>query len=53
MRKQSYGICEAGYSGCKKNEATYGPDPYAWEINGDETPCWLCDNCAHERAMDI
>lgn len=32
---------------------TFGPDPYASEINGDYTPVWLCSSCHHERCMDI
>lgn len=27
--------------------------PYAEEINGKEITCTLCDDCYHERCMDI
>lgn len=27
--------------------------PYAYEIHGDTDLHWLCDACAHERAMDV
>ena len=29
------------------------PDPYAEEINSDETPVDLCEHCYHESCMDI
>jgi len=39
---------------CNKiNLCEYAPCPYNEEINGDSTPVSLCDNCRHERAMDI
>ena len=31
----------------------YGPDPFAEEIGGNETPVWECSACRHESAMDI
>jgi hypothetical protein len=38
---------------CGKRGATYGPDPYAADINDDDTPVWECEDCRHESAMDI
>ena len=32
---------------------TYGPDPYALEINDDDTDMWLCENCRQESADGI
>lgn len=32
---------------------SFGPDPYASEINDDDTPVWLCEDCYQERAWDI
>jgi hypothetical protein len=40
--------CKCGAETAKKH-----PCPYAEEINGDDTPCTCCDECAHECAMDI
>ena len=31
----------------------WGPNPYAHEINDDDTPMWLCENCRQELADDI
>lgn len=31
----------------------WGPDPFAEEIRGDDTPLWLCDDCYHESCMEI
>jgi hypothetical protein len=31
----------------------FGPDPYAMEIHGDETPVWECYYCRYESAMDV
>lgn len=33
--------------------ATYGPDPFQEEINGDSTPVWLCEGVRIGSAMDI
>jgi len=32
---------------------TYEPCPYASEIHGDDTPVYLCEDCADARAQDI
>jgi len=29
------------------------PDPYAWDIDGDDTPVVLCDRCYDERVQEI
>jgi hypothetical protein len=48
-------VCED----CGKVPATYhGPCPYHEEINGDkddyvEEICDVCDDCHHERCLDI
>ena len=40
------------WSGCL-GEITYGPDPYAEEIHGDDTPVWKCAEHRCESARDI
>jgi len=42
--------CE--YCGTNDN-LIWGPNPYAHEINDDDTPMWLCENCRQELADDI
>jgi hypothetical protein len=44
------GYCNKSYW---KKEMTFGPDPFCHEIHGDETPVWLCDECAETSAMEI
>jgi len=36
-----------------EGEVTFEPDPFAEEINGDDTPVWMCEHHRHESAMDI
>lgn len=36
-----------------REELIYGPDPYAQEINGDETERVLCSSCYRQSAEDI
>lgn len=55
-QKGEYYFCDY----CWKNEekltiATHiqEPDPFNDEINGDETPFDLCDDCYQERLYDI
>ena len=48
-RKELPGYCDD----CGCEGATYRLDPYADEMWGTKEYCWLCDDCAHERAMDI
>lgn len=38
---------------CGCEGAEYIPDPYAYEMWGIVEYCWLCPDCAHERAMDV
>jgi len=38
--------------GTMKN-LSYAPDPFSEEINNDSTPVWECEDCRHQRAMDI
>ena len=42
-----------GVCGCGSKDARFAPNPYASEINGNETPVWMCDECRHQAAMDI
>ena len=49
QRKALPGYCDD----CGCEGATYRPDPYAEEMWGKQEYCWLCDDCAHERAMDV
>lgn len=32
---------------------SFGPDPYKSEINGDDTPFWLCNSCHRASAWEI
>ena len=39
---------------CSKKVLCYfGPDPYAEEVCGDETPLWECKICREESAWEI
>lgn len=40
---------------CDINEATHinEPDPYRLEIDGDDTPTDMCDECYSEALMEI
>lgn len=49
QRKALPGYCDD----CGCEGATYRLDPYADEMWGRKEYCWLCDDCAHERAMDV
>ncbi len=51
-------ICENEEDKCCKcgkvgEDLTYAPDPFAKEINGDDTPVWECEECRYQSAMDI
>ncbi len=35
------------------NNVRHAADPYAAEINGDDTPVWQCGSCSAESAGDI
>lgn len=43
------GACES----CGVTDSPYRLDPYIAEIHGDHSKRFLCDECAHERTMDI
>lgn len=47
-------LCE-GYCGTlhSESEMSYGPDPYADEILGDNTPIWLCRECWNQSENDV
>lgn len=32
---------------------TFGPDPYASSVHGDDTPVWECLVCRNQSAMSI
>lgn len=40
-------VCKGGSKGCD-GPVTFDADPYDSEINGDDTPVWLC---AEHRAL--
>lgn len=31
-------------------DVTFAPDPYAQDMQGDETPVWMCESCRSQRA---
>jgi len=35
------------------DDLKWGPDPYDYDINCDDTPVWECDHCREQSAMDI
>ena len=37
----------------QQRKCRYGPHPYREDIDGDETPCWLCDDCWQVACDDI
>lgn len=49
QRKTLPGYCDD----CGCEGATYRLDPYAEEMWDKENYCWLCDECAHQRAMEV
>jgi hypothetical protein len=47
-------VCEL----CKREETEenpveYRPNPFNYEINGDDTPMYICDECHYELARNI
>ncbi len=32
---------------------TWMPDPFQSDVHGDETPMWICEDCAWQSNMDI
>ena len=47
--KTSKQMCE----GCGAADPSFAPCPYASDINGDDTPVWLCHECRKNRAADV
>lgn len=41
--------------GCGKvgPDVTFSPDPYASEVNHDESPVWECGECRQKSTDDI
>lgn len=37
----------------ERKECEWMPDPYEQEIYHDDTPMWICDECAYQCARDI
>jgi hypothetical protein len=47
-------VCyHCGTEGTTDNPVTLGPDPYAYEINNDETEVWECASCRQDSCDDI
>ena len=44
--------CENSYCGAIE-DVSKGPNPFAQEIYGDDTPTTECGECRHQSAMDI
>lgn len=42
--------CSCGKVG---DDVTFEADPFAEEMNGNDTPVWECADCRRESAMDI
>jgi len=38
---------------CNSPDATFGPDPFAAEINNNLTDHWLCSECRDKSAIEI
>jgi len=36
-----------------KKDVSWGADPYNAEINGDDTPVWMCGACREQSARDV
>ena len=49
--KRKWLKCE--FCGQRKPDTTVGPDPYAQDVMGDETPHKICASCSYNSAMDI
>jgi hypothetical protein len=48
--KEEHKCCSCGKVG---DDVTYGSDPYAEEVNGDDTPVWECEECRYQSRLDI
>jgi hypothetical protein len=42
--------CSCGKVG---DDVTYEPDPYAYDIDGNDTPVWECSACRDASELDI
>ena len=45
--------CEGSPCETPESPVTVGPDPYAMEIHGDETPVKFCVECRRKRALEV
>lgn len=60
LRRKCQGFCgqiwnvrKIGEDWTDENMVVWQTDPYAEEIHGNYMKMWLCEDCAHEYAMDI
>lgn len=53
MEKKRRKRCDACRGLFEESEMIYGPDPFLEEIEGDDTPTWLCKDCHYASAMEI
>ena len=54
MRKiEKKHICAGCGNKFSENEIEFSPDPYAEEINGNDTKVWECKDCRDSSAFDI
>jgi hypothetical protein len=53
MHNKGKHLCASCRHYFPEEEMVYGPDPFAEEIGGDDTPMWLCDDCVYASAMEI
>lgn len=35
------------------DDVIFAPCPYQSEINDDDTPVWLCEDCRYDNALEI
>jgi hypothetical protein len=47
------GKCSNRHCPYPDSRVTIGPDPYASEIRGDDTPVALCADCRADRAQEV
>jgi len=47
------GKCGNEYCPYPGSPVTIGPDPYASEMRGDDTPVALCADCRADRAQEV
>lgn len=39
--------------GKKGKDVTLGAEPFNQDMNGDDTPVWMCEDCRTQSAWDI